>query len=134
MPRQLVFSSMRSMLLVTLGACGYFQPVPPPVPFDAHDAPTGQGWSCTTWGEQNASHCERDVLTCARGQRATPGSSACFDWKKPAFCFSYVEDSGTKHVECSATKEYCTDRSDFWRAPGPSTVKREQVSMCQDVL
>ena len=114
------------------GCGGYFRPIPDPVAFSTSDTPPGQGWFCAVRGG-NESFCERDILVCARTQSATPGTSACVEWKKPAFCYTYAEDTGKKHIDCHATKEFCTTRSDSWRGPAPSGVDREHVSVCQEV-
>ncbi len=122
-----------SLLSITLVACGFFRAIPPPVPFNPNDAPAGQGWYCSTFSRTGSS-CKRTVVDCAREQQENPGSSACVEWRQPAYCYTYQDDSGKqKALECSMSLEFCKSRSDSWRAPGPSDVDREHVSSCQAI-
>lgn len=132
--RRVSVGALSGFYLVTvLSACGgFFRPIPAPIPFDTKDTPTGQGWYCA-FNAYDGSYCERDLQRCASKQSSTPETSACVAWEKPAFCYSYVVDSGMKYIECHATIDFCTARSDSWRSPAPSSVDRERVSMCLQV-
>jgi hypothetical protein len=128
-PTRSVLTAIAVGSIVT--ACGIFRSGPDPVAFDPGATPIGSGWFCSVGDDD--SFCEREMIDCARKREVTPEAKSCTEWKKPAYCYSFVTESTKTHVDCLATEGHCENRAKAWRNSSDSKVDPARVSVCTEV-